>query len=98
MQAFLREYSRPLALSVLLHGVLLGSMLLVTFISSQQHLPPVQPLPIDAVVVASKVLPAAQRAEAGRAEQGAAGARADAEAQGAAAQADADARVAEAAK
>jgi colicin import membrane protein len=98
MQAFLREYSRPLALSVLLHGVLLGSMLLVTFISSQQHLPTVRPLPIDAVVVDSKVLHAAQRAQTERAEQEAARARADAEAKSAAAQADADARAAEEAK
>ena len=72
MRDFLREHSWPVAVSVLLHGLLLGSMLLATYIASQQHLPAVQPIPIDAVVVDSQVLHAAQRAQAERAEQEAA--------------------------
>lgn len=80
--------------SVLLHGLLVGGMLIATYIASQQHLPAVQPLPIDAVVVDSQVLHAAQRAQVERAEQEAARARAAAEAKAAAEQAEADARAA----
>ena len=95
MQAFLREHSLPVTVSVLLHGLLAGGLLLMTYLSSQQHLPSLQPLPIDAVVVDSKVLHAAQRAIAERAEQEQAQVRAAAEAK-AAAEADAVARAAEA--
>jgi len=80
--------------SVLLHGPLVGGMLLATYIASQQHMPAVQPIPIDAVVVDSQVLHAAQRAKDERAEQEVARARAAAEAKAAAEQADADARAA----
>ena len=79
---------------MLLHGLLLGGLLLATYISSQQHLPAVQPMPIDAVVVSSQVLHAAQRAQTERAEQEVAKARAAAEAKAAAEQAEADARAA----
>ena len=80
--------------SLLLHGLLLGGMLFATYIASQQHLPAVQPIPIDAVVVSSQVLHAAQQAQTDRAEQEAARARAAAEAKAAAEQAEADARAA----
>jgi colicin import membrane protein len=94
MRDFLREHSWPVVVSMLLHGLLLGGLLLATYISSQQHLPAVQPMPIDAVVVSSQVLHAAQRAQTERAEQEVAKARAAAEAKAAAEQAEADARAA----
>jgi colicin import membrane protein len=94
MRDFLREHSWPIAVSVLLHGLLVGGMLFATYIASQQHLPAVQPLPIDAVVVSSQALHAAQRAQEERAEQEVARARAAAEAKAAAEQAEADARAA----
>ena len=72
-----------MVVSVLLHGLLVGGMLLATYIASQQHMPAVQPIPIDAVVVDSQVLHAAQRAKDDRAEQEAARARAAAEAKAA---------------
>ncbi len=83
-----------MVVSVLLHGLLVGGMLLATYIASQQHMPALQPIPIDAVVVDSQVLHAAQRAQTERAEQEVARARAAAEAKAAAEQADADARAA----
>src|SRR5450631_1539780 len=94
MRDFLREHAWPVVVSVLLHGLLLGGLLLATYISSQQHMPAVQPIPIDAVVVDSQVLHAAQRAQVERAEQEVARARAAAEAKAAAENADADARAA----
>jgi colicin import membrane protein len=94
MPDFLREHAWPVVVSVLLHGLLVGGMLLATYISSQTHLPAVQPIPIDAVVVNSQVLHAAQRAKDERAEQEAARARAAAEAKAAQEQAEADARAA----
>lgn len=94
MRDFLREHSWPVVVSMLLHGLLLGGLLLATYISSQQHLPAVQPMPIDAVVVSSQVLHAAQRAQTERAEQEVAKARAAAEAKAAAEHAEADARAA----
>jgi colicin import membrane protein len=94
MRDFLHEHGWAVVLSVLLHGLLVGGMLLATYISSQTHLPAVQPIPIDAVVVSSQVLHAAQQAQADRAEQEAARARAAAEAKAAAEQAEADARAA----
>ena len=89
MRNFLREHSWPIVVSVLLHGLLAGSMLLVTYLSSQQRLPSIQPLPIDAVVMDSRVLHAAQRVKDERAEQELARERAAAEAKAAAAQAEA---------
>jgi colicin import membrane protein len=94
MRDFLHEHAWAVVLSVLLHGLLVGGMLLATYISSQTHLPVVQPLPIDAVVVDSQVLHAAQRAKDERAEQEVARARAAAEAKAAQEQAEADARAA----
>jgi len=94
MRDFLREHFGPMVVSVLLHGLLVGGMLLATYISSQTHLPPVQPIPIDAVVVDSQVVHAVQRAKDERAEQEVARARAAAEAKAAQEQAEADARAA----
>src|SRR6202051_3829423 len=94
MRDFLREHSWPMVVSVLLHGLLVGGMLLATYIASQQHMPALQPIPIDAVVVDSQVLHAAQRAQTERAEQEVARARAAAEAKAAQEQAEADARAA----
>jgi colicin import membrane protein len=94
MRDFLHEHGWAVVLSVLLHGLLVGGMLLATYISSQTHLPAVQPLPIDAVVVDSQVLHASQRAKDERAEQEVARARAAAEAKAAGEQADADAHAA----
>jgi len=94
MRDFLSEHSGPVVVSVLLHGLLVGGILLATYISSQTHLPAVQPIPIDAVVVDSQVVHAAQRAKDERAEQEVARARAATEAKAAAEQAEADARAA----
>jgi colicin import membrane protein len=94
MRDFLREHAGAVVVSVLLHGLLVGGMLLATYISSQTHLPAVQPIPIDAVVVDSQVVHAAQRAKDERAEQEAERARAAAEAKAAQEQAEADARTA----
>jgi colicin import membrane protein len=82
MSGFLREHSWPVFFSVLLHG-LLAAVLVYGALLSVQHAPlEVQPIPIDAVVVDSQVLRAAQRALA---DQEAARARAAAEQQAAAA-------------
>jgi colicin import membrane protein len=94
MRDFLREHAWAVVVSVLLHGLLVGGMLLATYISSQTHMPAVQPIPIDAVVVDSQVVHAAQRSKDDRAEQEAARARAAAEAKAAGEQAEADARAA----
>ena len=99
MQNFLREHSWPVAVSVLLHGLLVGVLLLLTYVSSQQRLPSIQPIAIDAVVVDSQVLHAAQQAQVERAAEALARVRAAEEAKAAAAaQADADARAAEQAR
>jgi colicin import membrane protein len=94
MWDFLREHSWPMVVSVLLHGLLVGAMLLAAYISSQQHMPAMQPIAIDAVVVDSQVLHAAQRAQIEHAEQEVARTRAAAEAKAAAEKAEADARAA----
>ena len=85
MQNFLREHSWPVAVSVLLHGLLVVALILATYISSRQRPPALQPIPVDAVVVDSRVLHAAQQAQAARAEQEVARVRAAAEAKAAAA-------------
>src|SRR5882762_5537798 len=81
MRDFLREHRWAVVVSVLLHGLLVVGLVLATLNSHRAPLP-VQPLPIDAVVVDSQVLHAAQRAQS---DQEAARARAAAEAQAAAA-------------
>src|ERR1700684_257517 len=76
MPGFLREHSSTIVLSVALHGVLAAALLAATLISVNHSLPTMQPIPVDAVVVDSQVLHAAQRALTERAEQEAARVRA----------------------
>jgi colicin import membrane protein len=98
MPGFIREHSWPIVLSVALHGVLAAALLAATLITINHSLPTLQPIPVDAVVVDSQVLHAAQRALTERAEQEAARVRAAADAKAAAdaaaAQATADAQMA----
>ena len=92
MRDFLREHSWPVAISVLLHGLLVVGFLLVTYLSNHQRMPSIQPLPIDAVVIDSRSLQAAQKVLTDRAEEEVARARAAAAAKAAA---DAQAREAD---
>src|ERR1700691_203027 len=94
MRDFLREHSWAVVVSVLLHGLLVGGLILTAFMSSFRKPPDLQPLPIDAVVVDSQVLHAAQHAQEQRAAEAAASAQAAEQARAAAA----DAKVAEEAK
>ena len=98
MPGFLREHSWPIVFSVALHGLLAAALLAVSLISLNRALPKLQPIPVDAVVIDSRVLQAAQRALTERAEQEAARVRAATEeraaAEAAAAQAAADAQMA----
>jgi colicin import membrane protein len=82
MAGFLREHPSAVVFSVLLHGLLAAALLFGALISVRHTPPTNQPLPIDAVVVDSQVLRAAQRAVA---DEDAAHARAAAEQQAAAA-------------
>ncbi|MDB6097833.1 MAG: hypothetical protein JWN58_536 [Gammaproteobacteria bacterium] len=84
MSAFLREHSWPIAFSVLLHGLLAAALAAAALISIHPTPPSVQPIPVDAIVIDSQVLHAAQRTLADRAEQEAARLRAAAEAKAAA--------------
>src|SRR5882672_5793167 len=81
MREFFREHRWAVVLSVLLHGLLVGGLVVAALISVYRKPPSVQPLPIDAVVVSSQVLHAVRE----RAEQEAARARAAEEAKAAAA-------------
>src|SRR6202034_3473948 len=98
MPRFVREHCWPIVLFVALHGALAARLLAATLISVTHSLRTMQPIPVDAVVVDSQVLHAAQRALTERAEQEAArvraGADAKAAADAAAAQAAADAQMA----
>src|SRR5690349_12153878 len=69
MAGILRENSGPVMVSLALHGLLVAGFLLMTRINESSRVPDMHPLPIDAVVVDSSVLHAAQRMEAERAEQ-----------------------------
>src|SRR5271170_5400130 len=84
MPGFLREHSWSIAFSVLLHGLLAAALVFTALISVNRSPPSTEPLPIDAVVIDSQVLHAAQRELADRAEQEAARARAAEEQQRAA--------------
>ncbi len=98
MPRFLRENSGPMFFSVLLHGGIVAALVLMAVMPSS-HLPvSVQSVPVNATVVDSRVLRAAQQAKADHAAQEAAQARAAAEAQAAAQQAAADAQAAHEAK
>jgi outer membrane biosynthesis protein TonB len=89
MPGFLREHSWSIAVSVLLHGLLAAALVFATLVSINRSTPTNVPLPIDAVVIDSQVLHAAQQALADRAEQEAARARAAEEQQRAAKEAQA---------
>jgi colicin import membrane protein len=80
MPGFLREHSWSIAFSVGLHGLLIAAFAAVALITIHQTLPTtLQPIPVDAVVIDSQVLHAAQRALMERSEQEAARLRAAAE-------------------
>ena len=91
MPDFLREHSWSIAFSVLLHGLLAAALVFATLISINRSTPTKVPLPIDAVVIDSQVLHAAQRELADRAEKEAAHARQAEEQQRAAKEAEATA-------
>jgi colicin import membrane protein len=80
MPGFLREHSWSIAFSVGLHGLLIAAFAAAALITIHQALPTaMQPIPVDAVVIDSQVLHAAQRALTERSEQEAARLRAAAE-------------------
>ncbi len=96
MAGVIRENSWPVVGSVALHGLAAAAVVLTAYFSSSPRVPELRPLPIDAMVVDSRVLHAAQRVQAERAEE--AQARAAAEAKAAAEQKEAaEAKRAEAA-
>jgi colicin import membrane protein len=92
---FLREHSVPMVFSVLLHGALVAALVFTAVISATRAPVYLQSAPVNATVVDSQILHAAQRAQA---EHAAEQARAAAQAQAAAAQAAADAKGTEEAK
>jgi colicin import membrane protein len=69
MPAFWREHTWPVLVSLGLHGLLVLGVILMTYVASQQRMPTLQPIPVDAVAVDSRVLHAAQHLEAERAAQ-----------------------------
>jgi colicin import membrane protein len=80
MPGFLREHSWSIVFSVGLHGLLIAAFAAAALITIHQVLPTTnQPIPVDAVVIDSQVLHAAQRTLTERAEQEAARQRAAAE-------------------
>jgi colicin import membrane protein len=91
MPGFLREHSWSIVFSVALHGLLIVAFAAAALISIHRALPTLQPIAVDAVVIDSQVLHAAQSALTERAEQEAARARAAAEAKAAAQAAEAKA-------
>jgi colicin import membrane protein len=93
MPGFLREHSWSIAFSVLLHGLLAAALVFAALISINRSTPTKVPVPIDAVVIDSQVLHAAQRELADRAEKEAARVRAAEEQQRAAKEAEATAAV-----
>src|ERR1700678_4038847 len=95
MREFLREHSWAVTVSVLLHGLLVGGVIIAAFIPAFRKTPTLQPLPIDAVVVDSQFVHAGQQ----RAADAAASAQAAEQSKAAAADAKAaDAKAAEEAK
>ena len=88
MRDFLREHSWAVVVSVLLHGLLVAGLVFLALNPAHRTPPSLQPLPIDAVVVDSQVLHAAQREKEERAAQEAARAASEAQAAAAAKAAD----------
>ncbi len=99
MRDFFREHAWAIVLSTLLHGSLVAALVAAALISAHRAPPSMQPLPIEAGVVDSQVLHAAQRVQSEHAAQAEARVRAAADAARAAEQAKAAAaEVAEAKK
>jgi colicin import membrane protein len=84
MPGFLREHSWSIVFSVALHGLLIAAFAAAALITIHHSLPTMQPIAVDAIVIDSQVLHAAQRALTERAEQEAARVNAAAEAKAAA--------------
>ncbi|MGD0504745.1 MAG: cell envelope integrity protein TolA [Steroidobacteraceae bacterium] len=84
MARFLRENSGPVFFSVLLHGGIVAALVLMAVMPSSHPPVALQSVPVNATVVDSRILHAAQQAKADRAAEQAAEARAAAEAQAAA--------------
>ena len=63
MSGYWRENFRPVSLSVALHGGIVAALVLMANFSLQLSSPDLQPLPIDATVVDSSVVRAAQQAQ-----------------------------------
>jgi len=80
MPGFLREHSWSIVFSVTLHGLLIAAFAAAALITIHHSLPTLQPISVDAIVIDSQVLHAAQHALTERAEQEAARVRAAAEA------------------
>jgi colicin import membrane protein len=85
---FLREHTGPMVFSVLLHGALVAALVLTAVVSTTRAPVYLQSAPVNATVIDSQILHAAERAQAERA----------AEQARAAAQAAADAKAADEAK
>ncbi|MGA2344158.1 MAG: cell envelope integrity protein TolA [Steroidobacteraceae bacterium] len=88
MPEFLREHTGPMVFSVLLHGALVAALVLTAVVSTTRAPVYLQSAPVNATVIDSQILHAAERAQAERA----------AEQARAAAQAAADAKAADEAK
>src|SRR5271168_2397402 len=68
MQDSLREHSWPVLFSVLLHGAIAAALVLIAMLTAtRRSTTPVQPAAINAVVVDSRILHAAQEAQRARA-------------------------------
>jgi len=63
MSGYLRENFRPVFLSVALHGGVIAALILMANFSLQVSSPDLQPLPINATLVDSRVVRAAQQAQ-----------------------------------
>ena len=86
MAGVIRDNSWPVVGSLALHGLVAAAAVLTAYVSSSRRVPELHPLPIDAMVVDSRVLHAAQRVLEERAEAALAQARAAADAKAAAEQ------------
>jgi colicin import membrane protein len=98
MPGFLRENSGPVFFSVLLHGGIVAALVLMAVMPSSHAPVSMSSVPVNATVVESRILHAAQQAKADRSAEQAAAARAAAEAQAAAQKAAAEAQAEQQAK
>ena len=67
MSRFLRENSGPVVFSVLLHGGIVAALVLMAVVPSSHPPVSVESVPVNATVVDSRVLHAAEQAKADRA-------------------------------